>query len=247
MIFEGESAWIEEHPASTGEPQKVLNGHITGCFGLQDIWEITLDEEFRVLVEKCENATRETLPKFDAGWTSYYALYAVNGPMAAEHGGYNKIHVGQLRVLYEMTGDELFKKWADRFASYENAGYTYRADIVELPQWPVETLSGDMAKGFARTKMPATVVVETTQPAKYKGFAIETGATDRMPKKAILSALVDDEWVEVAELNSADTKSVRLSFEPVETTEFRLEMTEPGSAGFIHLKAAVPILDLPPV
>lgn len=247
MVFEGGTAWIEEHPSSTGEPQKVLNGHITGCFGIQDNWQITLEEELRILVEKCLSATKMNLPKFDAGWTSYYALHTVNGPMPAEHGGYNDIHISQLRVLHEMTGDTLFAKWADRFALYESLEYSYSADLIENPAWPPAALSGEMAKGFARSILPAVLEIEAKKSMRFRGFALETGASDRMPQKAVLFAMIDGEWQKVAMLDGADSKSVKMEFKPIETSKFKLEILESGSKGFIHLKAAVPILDLPPI
>ena len=60
------------------------------------------------------------LPKYDCGyWSMYHDLGMIASPF------YHKLHIAQLRVMYKLTGDERFAKYADKFEKYQN-NWVYR-------------------------------------------------------------------------------------------------------------------------
>lgn len=124
VVTEDETGfWIQEIPNPKGIAHSVLNGHITAIFGVMDMAELTGDERYGDIVEKGIDAVRGQIRNFDAGTTSWYELRGTpeHPRKLAPVKGYNAFHVGQLRRLYKIDGDPVFKEMADRFASYVKA------------------------------------------------------------------------------------------------------------------------------
>lgn len=124
VVTEDETGfWIQEIPNPLGIAHSVLNGHITGIYGIMDMQMLTGDERYGKIVEKAIDAVRSQIRNFDAGTTSYYELRETPGKKRklAPLGGYNRLHIRQLMRLYQIDGDPVFKEMAARFQSYEDA------------------------------------------------------------------------------------------------------------------------------
>jgi hypothetical protein len=103
-----DSLWFEEYAKAGVDPPLVLNGHNTAVEALYYLSFVESDYEF--LFEKGVDAVEQLLPRFDRGIWSMYDLAGI--PAKPE---YQRIHVSQLRWLYEVTNREAFKFYANKF------------------------------------------------------------------------------------------------------------------------------------
>lgn len=110
---EGQHLWYEEYPADP--PLHVLNGHVYCLLGVADYARVTDDAEAHSRWRRAAATALAHLEQFDLGYWSVYELRW--GEPAAMH--YQKnIHVPQLRILEELTGEREFGTVADRWERY---------------------------------------------------------------------------------------------------------------------------------
>jgi heparosan-N-sulfate-glucuronate 5-epimerase len=126
---------MEEAPSNP--PSLILNGWIYSLWGLRDV-AIGLDDEVchRVLREST-NCLASLLPSYDVGWWSRYSLYPHRIPDLAKP-FYHRLHVEQLDVLAELTGDQVFATYAARWRGYD----TFPRQVRAILQKAVFVLSG---------------------------------------------------------------------------------------------------------
>ena len=104
-----EAWWYCEYPAAQNAP-RVLNGMVFALFGIHELYLATGDETARRLWENGLRAVRLSLGRYDAGaWSRYNA----RGRLASKH--YHRVHVNQMHRLYDMTGDETYRQYAQRW------------------------------------------------------------------------------------------------------------------------------------
>jgi heparosan-N-sulfate-glucuronate 5-epimerase len=102
--------WLEEYPSTPSS--YVLNGFIYALYGLLDYYRITKDAKYKELIDECVKTLIYSLPKFDAGYWSYYDL--LNKQLVRYY--YQKnVHVLQLKSLYDLFEDPCFKKYATKW------------------------------------------------------------------------------------------------------------------------------------
>jgi hypothetical protein len=102
--------WFEEYP--TEPPSYVLNGFIYCLFGLYDLFRVTQDGRVGTDIAACLNTLRANLPRFDTGYWSLYDRLKVE--LVSTYYQRN-VHVPQMDVLYALTGDPVFRRYADRW------------------------------------------------------------------------------------------------------------------------------------
>lgn len=91
----------------------VLNGDTQSLIFLWRYYEMTNDSNAKVIFDKGINYLKENLWRYDTGsWSSYDLL---ENPATAE---YHKAQISQLEELYDITGENVFKVYADRFEKY---------------------------------------------------------------------------------------------------------------------------------
>lgn len=111
-IDTGNGRWYEEYADIGGKNPRVLNGMIYALQGIYNFWLITGNEEAKMIFDKGVIALKQNLPIYDAwGWSYYDAL----GNVASDE--YHRIHVEQMKWLYEVTRNPMF---ADYAADWEN-------------------------------------------------------------------------------------------------------------------------------
>jgi hypothetical protein len=109
--------FFDEYPATP--PTRVLNGFVTALLGIWDFYRVTNEPAAREMFVGGMRTLRQILPRYDRHGWSRYALYEGGGLFhtidcpASVH--YHLVHVAQLRVLYQITGEPLFLQWADRW------------------------------------------------------------------------------------------------------------------------------------
>lgn len=107
--------WFEEYIVSP--PTHILNGFIWAAWGVYDFFLATKDKAAQELFIRAVNTLRQNLDGYDLGFWSLYEQSGTRLPMVASP-FYHQLHVAQLRLMYRLTGDELFSRYADRWETY---------------------------------------------------------------------------------------------------------------------------------
>jgi len=107
--------WIEEYLVS--RPTHILNGFIWAMWGIYDYYILTRDSAVKTLWDDGLQTIAKNLKKYDAGYWSLYDLSdrAMKNPASAF---YHALHIVQLKVLYLLSGIEIFKSYSDIWEGY---------------------------------------------------------------------------------------------------------------------------------
>lgn len=105
--------WIEEYPGSSQKPE-VLNGFINGWIGLFEYCQRFSDDTLaHRIMNETYDALKATLSKYDtADWTKYDRG---NSPVDTK---YMRYEITEMLHLYQLTGDEQFKKQMMLWSSF---------------------------------------------------------------------------------------------------------------------------------
>ena len=107
--------WFEEYIVSP--PTHILNGFIWAIWGVYDYFLATESSAARNLFAQATLTLRENLARYDLGFWSLYEQSGTLLPMVASP-FYHRLHVIQLRIMYRITGDEIFSHYADKWEGY---------------------------------------------------------------------------------------------------------------------------------
>jgi heparosan-N-sulfate-glucuronate 5-epimerase len=107
--------WFEEYLVSP--PTHILNGFIWAAWGVYDYFLATQSNAARELFGKAVRTLRENLDGYDLGFWSLYEQSGTLLPMIASP-FYHRLHVVQLRVMYRLTGDDRFARFAGKWEAY---------------------------------------------------------------------------------------------------------------------------------
>lgn len=93
----------------------ILNGWIFSIWGLYDYWKFTKDSESKKVLDMTLNTLERELPSYDLGyWSKYEDKSRIASPF------YHHLHVAQLRVMYDLTGNDIYKIYANRWEKFAN-------------------------------------------------------------------------------------------------------------------------------
>ncbi len=96
----------------------VLNGWIFSLWGLYDYVKHTGDVAVNAVLDQTLATLKRQLPQFDAKyWSNYDAGHHICSPF------YHKLHIAQLRVMYDLFGDDVYNELADKWEMYQNNGW----------------------------------------------------------------------------------------------------------------------------
>ena len=91
----------------------VLNGWIFALWGIYDLSLVL--PEYKKEFDKTVNTLARKLLLFDNG---YWSLYDVSGMMTSPF--YHKLHIAQLKAMYQITNIDIFKEMSLKFEKYES-------------------------------------------------------------------------------------------------------------------------------
>lgn len=112
-LGDGSGKWFAEVVARCrSEPPFILNGHMEVLLRLHEHSVATGNEVAERLFGEGVVALKELLPQYDADCWSYYDL---EGNWAYD---YHYTHIDELWILHDITGDEMFAEYADRWDGY---------------------------------------------------------------------------------------------------------------------------------
>ena len=120
---EAGNVWFEE--TVVDPPTHILNGFIWASWGMYDLWLHTGDEAAGELWREGVRTLRLHLDRFDIGYWSLYDEAGLALSNAAS-GFYHALHIVQLRILYRLTQDPVFRDRADRWDAYRNSAFGRR-------------------------------------------------------------------------------------------------------------------------
>jgi hypothetical protein len=129
VLFEDEKdLWIEEYLVTP--PTHILNGFIWALWGVFDFWLATADPSARNIFDRGVETLLRNLARFDAGYWSLYEQSGTRVKMLASP-FYHRLHVVQLRVMADLTGNLRFANMADRWEGYTHHRTNRMRALVE--------------------------------------------------------------------------------------------------------------------
>jgi len=108
--------WLEEYIVEP--PTNILNGFIWALWGVYDYYLLTGDISAKRLYYDCLKTLKNNLKEYDTGFWSLYDL-SQNKLKSLASPFYQKLHVVQLKILYKLTKEPLFNKYAEKWDSYQ--------------------------------------------------------------------------------------------------------------------------------
>ncbi len=117
VTFTDESGniWFEEY--ITSPPTHILNGFIWAAWGVFDYYLATSNVTARELFAKAISTLARNLKDYDIGFWSLYEQSGTRMKMIASS-FYHSLHIVQLTILYAMTGERIFRQFAERWNGY---------------------------------------------------------------------------------------------------------------------------------
>jgi hypothetical protein len=105
--------WLEEYPRDL--PNFTLNGKVFAIYGVYDYYRITKKKKALKILCGAITTIKDNIHKFrNVNDISWYCLKHQKMPNV-KSSDYHKIHVSQLYMLYDITGDEYFREMARNF------------------------------------------------------------------------------------------------------------------------------------
>lgn len=108
-----ESYWYAEYPRMDGTTPMVLNGMMSILLAMEGYQKYAPNSLTEGLLKKGLKGLKEKLAEFDKDGAS---LYDLKGRDASK--SYHILHISLLNQLYEVTGDEFFLKYHDKWRTY---------------------------------------------------------------------------------------------------------------------------------
>lgn len=110
--------WFEEYIVSP--PTHILNGFIWAMWGIYDYFLGTNDQQAHDLFFRAVQTLVHNLERYDLGFWSLYEQSGTRLPMVASR-FYHRLHIVQLRIMHQLTGEDLFARVADRWEGYNRS------------------------------------------------------------------------------------------------------------------------------
>lgn len=120
--YDGKKVYFYECPADP----LILNGWIFSIWGIMDYCKYFDDVSAKKILNQTLDTLENDLTKFDIGyWSMYEDGMRICSPF------YHKLHIAQLNVMYDLTGKQIYKDYADRFLKYQNNGMNRKRAFIK--------------------------------------------------------------------------------------------------------------------
>lgn len=110
-------SWLEEYIFNP--PNHVLNGFVWALWGVRDYAIFFNDKYACKLWDTCIKTLHDNLCHYDAGFWTSYDLAHLNGieyPVMPASVYYQRLHCVQMEAMYRLTGENIFKYFAEKWA-----------------------------------------------------------------------------------------------------------------------------------
>lgn len=123
--YDGNDVYLYECP----KDPLILNGWIFSLWGLMDYCKLVDDINAKNVLDRTLATLERKLPDFNLSyWSMYEDGHRISSPF------YHKLHVAQLNVMYDLTGKEVYKLYADKWHRYEK-NWLYRKIAFVKKAW----------------------------------------------------------------------------------------------------------------
>jgi hypothetical protein len=124
--------FYEEYTSSV--PTLVLNGMIFSLCGVYDFVRVCPDNNIaKKIFDDGIQTLKNILPEFDLGFWSRYNLCQAKWHPETDPATntYQKLHITQLEMLYNLTDEEMFREYSDKFTKQSNLLNLIKAYVVK--------------------------------------------------------------------------------------------------------------------
>ena len=120
--------WIEEYIVFP--PTHILNGFIWGLWGIYDYNIQFPNKRYEKLYN---NYVKTLIEKLDSYDTGFWSLYEHSGTWLKMIASlfYHKLHIVQLRVMYQLTAENIFIEKADKWEKYLNNPFNRKKAFMQ--------------------------------------------------------------------------------------------------------------------
>ena len=121
----------EEYPSK--KRHHVLNGFIYAMWGLLDLIRYNDNALAKQLWEEGLATLAQRLPRYDMGYWSFYHIgEGMKNPATIP---YHKLHIEQLKAMYDITGQKIFKDYADKWNGYLDSNFYALRTLPKKVAW----------------------------------------------------------------------------------------------------------------
>jgi hypothetical protein len=110
--------WIEEYIVNP--PTHILNGLIWAVWGVYDYFLATGDVVAKKLFDDVAATLANYLGRYDLGFWSLYEQSGTRLKMIASP-FYHQLHIVQLRIMHRLTGQDVFRQYAERWERFAHS------------------------------------------------------------------------------------------------------------------------------
>lgn len=114
-----DGVFFEEYPGTP--PNHVLNGHVFALWGLYDFATGASDRSAMQLFDDGTDTLAAQLPRYDTGYWSTYDIFPHHKHPNVASPFYHELHIEQLHVMFDLTGNAVFDRFAKRWTQYFDA------------------------------------------------------------------------------------------------------------------------------
>ena len=127
VIHRDDQGWLWLEEAIVHPPTHILNGFLWAIWGLYDYYIYTGDLRTKEVYDQGIKTLIHNLPSFDTGFWSLYEHADKKMQMLASP-FYHRLHIVQLKIMSQLSGEKLFSEYADKWQKYQdNFIYYYSA------------------------------------------------------------------------------------------------------------------------
>ena len=128
--------WFKEYI----EAPVVLNGWIFSIWGLFDYYKASRDNNYKLMLDHAIQSLESDIKGFDC---NYWSKYDMGNKVTSSF--YHRLHIAQLKVMYELFGCRAFSEYANKWDQYRHMRkYRYRAFIVKVYQKLTEKKTSEL-------------------------------------------------------------------------------------------------------
>lgn len=106
--------WYEEYAHPNAVPSRVLNGMMYAVLGIHEYYDYTGDDNAALLLGNGISALKAEISRYDnGGYSDYDILQTPSGKK------YHTVHIILSEKLYEISDEEIFKMYHEKWKDYE--------------------------------------------------------------------------------------------------------------------------------
>lgn len=132
--YEGDWVFYDEYPSA--KTNHVLNGFIFALWGLRDLINFDSSGKAKLLYDDGMQTLIEWLPKYDI---KYWSLYHISNKGFKNPASlpYHRLHIQQLKAMFEITGYETFNNYSIMWDNYLKSSFNALRTLPQKVIWNI--------------------------------------------------------------------------------------------------------------